>query len=67
MRLAILVAALLQPSAAPVRRSGSAGPRHLWLIPKRYSSPETSGLAADVPENGGGEIVLDLRGSPQKE
>jgi hypothetical protein len=39
--------------------AGTPPPR--WLIPKRYSSVQTSKLTAEVPESGTNDIVLELQ------
>jgi hypothetical protein len=51
--------------SAPPRRGSARSPemQPRWLIPQRYSNPATSGLTAEVGENGSTEIVLDLQGS----
>lgn len=53
-------------SAAPVFRPGGAPPALRWLIPRKYASAATSGLTAEVPEAGTDELVLDLKGPPEK-
>src|SRR5581483_1306273 len=43
---------ITEKSAGPVFRPGGAPPTHRWVIPKKYGSPDTSGLTADVAESG---------------
>jgi hypothetical protein len=39
----------------------SAGPRVVWLVPEKYSKPESSGLTATVPSGGLTDYKLDLK------
>jgi hypothetical protein len=41
-------------------------PARRWLIPRRYGDVETSGLSADIPEEGVSDLVLELRGTAEK-
>lgn len=56
---------VVDKSAAPTWRNAhtSSQPQPRWLIPRRYGNPTTSGLTAQVPENGSSEIYLELQGS----
>ena len=47
------------PNAAP-----TAARR--WLIPRHYGDIRTSGLSAEVPEEGISDLILELRGAAEK-
>jgi len=47
------------PNAAPT-------PARRWLIPRHYGDLRTSGLSAEVPEQGISDLVLELRGAAEK-
>jgi hypothetical protein len=47
------------PNAAPT-------PARRWLIPRHYGDIRTSGLSAEVPEQGISDLVLELRGAAEK-
>jgi hypothetical protein len=49
-------------TAPPVFRQGAA-PKPRWLIPQKYSDPQTSGLSREVTETGDNDFTLDLQGS----
>jgi hypothetical protein len=36
-------------------------PEELWLIPKKFGNPSTSGLALELPDTGNPKIILDLK------
>ena len=47
------------PNAAPT-------PARRWLIPRHYGDIRTSGLSAEVPEEGISDLILELRGAAEK-
>jgi hypothetical protein len=36
-------------------------PEERWLIPKKFGSPELSGLGLELPDTGNPKIILDLK------
>jgi hypothetical protein len=51
-----------QKTAPPMFRGGGGAPKPRWLIPQRYSNPNTSNLSQDIVDGENPEIVLDLKG-----
>jgi Carboxypeptidase regulatory-like domain len=60
----------LNPANAGVDRStttnAAPSPARRWLIPRHYGDIKTSGLTADIPEEGMSDLVVELRGTAEK-